>query len=818
MSVPLELRLAVRGAARRPGFAAATVLILAVGIGTATAVYSIVQRVLLRPLAVADIGRLVVAWETSAETPLIEVSLPYFHEWRARSRSFDDMAAFGSVSWRDVLRTPSGIETVEHVAVSASFFDTLRARPRLGRGFVAADDELGAPRVAVLSHGFWRARFAGDPNIVGTHIVLGDDSFRVVGVMSEGVDFPKGTQLWTPVGRYVLELHARESHSREFQRGLGVLYVVARLKDGVPLRAAETELAELTRQLSIADAFSKLGWGARIVPLLDHHLGAETRRALEALGLASLFILLLACANVAALFLVRAIGEGPSLAIRRALGASAGRVALHQLAQSAVLSAFGGALGTLIAYAAIAMVVAWGPAEVPGLRDVRVDGAALGFALLVTFGTALLVAAPAAIVFSRTATIPLLKSGERGGGMDRRGWSVGRVLVASEVALSLVLLVGSSLVLRSLSNLLHVELGFVPDRTLSFTVKTVRDFKGRSLPRELIERLDGLPGVEAAGAVHVRPLEHGPIGSDHRIFPEGHGTDAEAVRTRSVGATWQIVTPDYFRAIGTRLVDGRAFSEADHATAPKVVILSESAARRLWPGRPAIGRRVNTGGARWDPKKSVYEWQTVVGVVEDARYRGLQVSRPDVYVPYEQAGGSLEYFVLRTTGDPALAIGAVREQVRALDPAAAVERLTTMRSLVDAALAPWRFTGALLLAFATAALVLTASGLCAVLHHFVARRTREIAIRMALGAQPGQVRALIVRQGAAVAAAGVAVGLAVSVPLSSLLAALRFGVAPHDAASSLGAAVVLAIVAAVASFVPARRATLVQPVVALRSE
>jgi putative ABC transport system permease protein len=606
-----------------------------------------------------------------------------------------------------------------------------------------------------------------------------------------------------------------------------VLYVVGRLKEGVPIEAARADLSDTSRRLSVADGFSTTGgWSARIVPLVDHYLGASTRQAPQALATASAFLLLMACANVTVLLLVQAIRRRTDLAVRRALGASAVQVVLQQLLDSALLALAGGAAGTVLAIGAVRAAGAFGPPGVPGLADAAVDGRALAFAVAVTAATPVIVALAPAWVASRLAIAPTLRTGGAGAGLDRRGFELTRLLVTSEVALSVVLLVGCGLMVRSLQNLLRIDLGFVPARALTLSVDFAQEkypttAENRAFHRRLVERLAALPGVEAAGAVHNRPLEYGPIGSDNWVVPEGQPLGWDSVSKNSISVNWEAVTPDYFRAVGTSLVEGRAFTELDTPDATRVVIVSRSLARRGWPGQSPLGKRLHTYPAKAELKNGVFvdvEWLTVVGVVEDARYRGIQDPRLDVYLPYTQVSDALHHVVVRTRGDPLGLAGAVREQVRAVDADARVGELTTMQRLVDRALAPWRFAGGLLGGFALVALLLTASGLFAVLHRFVSGRTREIAIRMALGADQGRVRRFVLSQGLGVTALGIALGSALSLLLGRSLSTLLYGLDERDPRSHLGAVVLIGLVAAVASLVPARRATHVDASVVLRSE
>jgi putative ABC transport system permease protein len=823
-----DLRYGIRGMGRRLGFTAVAVVTLALGIGVSTAVFSLVWPVLLRPIPVPELNRLVVAWETDpSETgSVVEVSFPYFLDWRAQSGSFEDLAAFGSVNWSYELKGSPRRETVPAAFVSASFFDTLRARALLGRTFLPREDEPASPRIVVLSYALWQRRFSGSPAVVGTSVTGGDQPFTIVGVMPKEFDFPRGAELWAPVGPELDAVRRRESMTPDAFKGLGVLYVVGRLKNGVSLETARTELAGISHRLSLADGLSGVGLGARLVPLVEHYLGRSTRQALEALAVASGFVLLLACANVAVLLLVQAIGRRTDLAVRRALGASDARVALHQIAESVLLAGAGGVAGTLLAKWAVQAVVALGPTEMPGLQDVSLDGRALGFALVITVVAGVLVGLAPVWLASRFTIAPILNSGRGGVGPDRRGWHLSRLLVTAEVALSIVLLVGCGLMVRSLGKLLQVGLGFVPGHTLSFSVDLAREkyptgVERRAFYRGLIERLAVLPGVEAVGAVYNRPLEYGPIGMDDFIVVEGQPLDTASVMANSVKVNWEAATPDYFRAVGTRLVEGRTFTEHDTEDAPKVVIVSQSLARRSWPGETPLGKRLHTADAKWELNKGTFinvEWQTVVGVVEDARYRGIQDPRFDVYLPYGQAPAALHHFVVRTSDDPLMLAGAVREQVRAIDGDAAVGDVTTLSRLVERALTPWRFSSALLTGFGLAALVLTASGLFAVMHHFVSGRAREIAIRMAVGAEPRRVRAFVLRQGLGVTARGLALGLVLSLVLTRSLSALLYGVGEGDPWTYLGGAALIGLVATVACLLPARRAARVDPAAAMRSE
>ncbi len=819
------LRDASRGLRRRAGLNATAVAILALGIGLSTAAFSVVNRVLIRPLPVAGLDRLVVAWETDpSRADLIEVSYPYFLEWRAQSRSFADLAAFGSVNWSQEIEGAPRRETVPAAAVSASFFETLGARPLIGRTLSPRDEEPGAEAVLLLSYGLWQRRFGGDPGVVGTKGSGGGQVFSIVGVMPRDFDFPRGAQVWTALAQNLEP--ARRSMSAEAFRSLGVLYVLGRLKVGVSPAEAQSDLSAISERLSLADR-QPVGWQARLRPLVDHHLGPNTRGALLAVAGASALVLLLACTNAAVLVLIQAIARRGDLAVRKAVGASAAQLAASVLAEAAILGAAGGVLGLLLAGAAVHVVVAKGPAGMPGLADVTLDAGAAAFAVVLSSLVAVAVALAPLWLAWRADVAPVLRTRSGSVGPERRGWTLSRLLVAGEIALSVVLLVGSGLMVRSLHALLRVDLGFVPEQALSFSVGLDDDkYPSRaaaiSFRRELLGRLRALPGVEAAGAVHLRPLEHGAIGSDNWVLFEGQSLELSSVMANSVSVTWQSATSGYFAAVGTRLLEGRDFTDHDAEDAPKVAVISASLARRGWPDESPLGKRIHTADAKAELRDGVLvdvEWQTVVGVVEDARYRGIQNPRHDVYVPEAQtATGAPAYFVLRVSGDPAALAAAASEQVRALDPDANVGGVTTLSGLVDRALVPWRFTRGLLIAYALAALALTASGLFAVLQHFVSMRTREIAIRMAVGARPREVMGLVMGRGLGVALVGVAGGLGLSLAGKHALGALVYGVSDTDAFTYLAAAGFIGLTAVLACFLPARRAARVDAMTALRSE
>lgn len=816
-----EIGQAARSLVKRPGVAVPAIAVLAMGLGTFVAVSSVVERLLLRPIPARQLGSLVVGWETDPSEPdsLVEVSLPYFFDLRAQSRSFVEMAAFGSVNWSHEIPGAERLEQVPAAAVSASFFHTLGASPLLGRTFEPREDEPGAEPVLVLSYGLWQRRFSGDASVLGSTLPTGE---RIVGVMPRNFDYPQGAQLWKPV---VGELESVRATMEPLAfRGLGVLYIVGRLGPGVSLDAARSELGDIAARLSLTDGFSTNGWRFALVPIVDHYLGTSTRRALEALAAAASLLLLLACANTALLLLAHTMERRNELAVRQALGASGTRLLLTASIRSLLVTSVACVAGSLMAMAALRGVAAYGPDNLPGIRDLGLDASSLVVGGLATLAVALIVTLAPAWYSLRQPVAPTLKRGA-GAHTDPRGWALGRMLVGSEVAVAVVLLVGSALLVRSLDNLMQVDLGFDPDHTVSFSVDR-RDAEGQpqqdpAFVEAFTQRLRALPDVAAAGAVFLRPLEHGPIGSDGWVLTEGTPLDRASVVANSVSVNWQVATPGYFRAIGTRIVTGRGFSEADSVDAPKVVVVSESVARRCWPGEDPLGKRLHTHGAAIsfeDGRFFDVEWMEVIGVVEDARYRGIQRPRPAVYLSYLQAPSPPRHYVVRTHGDPLAVVDAARGAARSLDRTAIVGDVATLESLVDRALVPWRFTAVLLTGFAAVALVLTASGLLGVLHRFVTLHTREIAIRVAVGATPADVTRRVLGQGVASTLVGVAAGIAASFALAGSLGALLYGVSAHDPTSHVAASAFILALASLTCWLPARRAATTDPARVLRAE
>ena len=824
-----DLRYGVRSLLKTPGFTALAVLMLALGIGANTAIFSVVNAVLLRPLPFENQERLVMMWEAESDNPLIEVSYPNFRDWREQSQLFEDMTALGSANWPKVLKTDADPIAVAYRGVSVSFFETLGITPHLGRTFEPGEDLPGASPVVVVSHAFWERRLQGDVEIVGKSVNLSGAPHTVIGVMPTGFQYPKGVELWGLVGPELAD-----------QRDLGVLYVIGRLKPGVAPGQAKAEVASIVSRLATEYQTAPDTRGAAITPLTDHFLGTETRPALLALWGAVALVLLTACANVASLFLVRTVARRKEIAVRLAMGAGRLRIARQLLTESVLLGLAGCVAGAVFASWSLATLLKLTPGDVPRMDAVAVDEVALAVTLALGFLTAVLVGVFPAWEMSRATASDSLREGARGTAEDRRGRFLRNFLVVSEVAMALILLVGATLMLESFWNLKQQNLGYRPESVLTMimghrdqTYPTIEE--KRRLIGEVLERIRPLPGVESVGAVLNRPFAFGPIGWDLWFIVEGQPNAWNRITVEEEGETrvymvpedeaydenpfvnYESVTPDYFRAMGTRLLEGRTFTNRDTADAPPVVIVGETLAERIWPEESAIGKRLITYPTEWDDQGNVI-WRTVVGVVEDGRFRELEAPRMDLYLPYLQSPLAVGHLVVRTSSDPLTLAGAVRAQIKAIDDLLPVDKVTTMEDVVASEFAPWRFNMLMFVIFATLAVILASLGIFGVLAYTVTQRTREIGVRIALGAQRRDVLRLVVGQGLTLTLAGLALGSVLALALTRFIATLLYGVSPSDPLIYMGISLLLIAVALAASYFPANRACKVEPVTVLRYE
>ncbi len=806
-------RLAFRNLVKTPGYTLAAVITLTLVMAANSAMFSAVYAVLLRPLPIRHTENLVVCWasDQSRQLPVVELSYRNFEDWSSHSKSFTQAAAIGSSTWPALLDGPDGSARLSSAGVSVSFFETLGVVPEYGRTFRADDDVPKAPRVVILSHRTWVTRFGADPQIVGTTIQL-TELHTVVGVMPEAFDFPRGTDFWTPV--VPILANSGKQWRADALNDVGVLFVIGRLRAGVTPRMAAEELDGLAGQLERNGASRRFGSGVVVTPFLDYVLG-PVRQVLWALLAAVGVLLLIGCANVSALMLTRASLRRREHAVRIALGATGRDLAGLWISEAVILSVAGGALGLMTSEWIAKAIVAIAPEDVPRLADVSINFPVAVFTCGTLFTVAILCGAGPIRHASAVNVVEALNEAARST-PSRQTHRTRSLLVILQIGLSVVLLVAAGLVVRSFMNLRSTDLGFLPSQVVTMTLGP-RDPKpsANQWMDELLRRVNALPEVEAAGAVYLRPLILGSIGQETSVLLEGQPATRQAERQNPT-LNYQIATPGYFPAMRIPIRRGRLFNGQDTPGSPRVALVSELAARRLWPGQDPIGKRVSLPTFRPDgPPRA---WRTVVGVVGDVRYRGMDDVRLDVYDAALQSSTAATDIVVRTSGDTRRTAAAVQAEARRLDPRVVVDRLTTMDAIVSRAVAPWRFSVWMFTVFAGLALVLATVGLFSLVSLGVAQRHHEFAVRLALGARQGDiVRPVLLLAGKRVLA-GVALGLLFSVAITRTIGSLLFGVAGLDATTYAGVLALLIAVVAVAAYLPARRATSVDPMTLLRRD
>jgi putative ABC transport system permease protein len=804
-----DLKFAMRMLTKDRGVTLVAVLTLALGIGANTALFSVVKAVLLNALPYAEADRLVsLATGGPGDQRPTNVDFTTTFDFRERSRSFDHVVLYRGWSRTDVGEGET--ELIRGQKVGHDFFDTLGVKMQLGRSFRPEEDAPKADRVLVLSHGLWLRRFGGDAGIVGRSVQLNGASYQVAGVLPAGfrplranADSPV-PEMYAPLGYALGEGNAC--------RGCQHLQAIARLKPGVSVAQAQAELDTVTRAL-VAEHPTEYDsrMGVRVEPLAQRIVG-RTQTPLWILFGAVGFVLLIACANVANLLLARAAGRGRELALRTALGASRARLVRQLLVESLLIAVAGGGLGVLLAVWGTSLLVSVGPREIPRLDEVGIDWSVLAFSLAVTLGTGVLFGLVPALRASRVEPSAALKEGGRA--LDsgtRHGFR--SALVASELALAFVLVVGTALLGKSFLRLVQVDPGFDPRGVVTMGVHLWGERYQKAeaevgFYRQVMEELRARPGVEAASMVSTIPFD----GFDQRGFhiqerPLANPSEAPSVDHYSV-------TPDYFRVMRIPLKRGRLLTEADDAKAPRVALVSESTARLVFPGEDPIGRHVQFGGR--DEKQP---WAEVVGVVGDVQQYGLDhAPTPQSYAPQAQDVSFGYSLFVRTTRSAASLEPEVRAIFRGIDKTQPVQPLVPLETYLRGSLAERRFTLALLAGMGALGLLMAAVGAYGVVSYAVSLRTREVGIRMALGAQSVELLAMVMRQGLWLAAAGLGVGYAASLALTRFLSSLLFEVHPMDPAAFLAVAALLAAVVLIATWLPARRATRVDPLVALRHE
>ncbi len=800
-----DLRLAFRVLARSPGFTAAAVLCLGLGIGAVAAVFGVFDAVLLRALPFQEPSRLVTVMGQDERNPRLPLSLPEFVDLRDQRGVFSQVAA-GNAAFVNLTGVDEPAQLICAYA-SAGFFPLLGVQPALGRVF-RPEEELAANRhVAVLTDGIWRRRFGADPGIVGRKVTLSDQPYTVIGVLKDDFHagiFPAEPDLWLP-----LTLVTGRVPPRDF-RGLTV---TARLAPGVSVAGARAAMDALSQRFKTDYPqiyHGRHAWHLVPVPLYELLVG-DVRLSLTVLFAAVGLVLLIACANVANLMLARATAREKEVALRTALGAGRGGLIRQFLAEALVLAAAGAGLGLLLAWWALKALVALNPQKLPRLHEIALGGRAVLFTAVVAVATAVAFGLVPALRGSR-AGHDLLKEGGKTASVGTGRHRLRSALVVAEIALSLVVLVGAGLVIRSVQRIEHVDPGFRADGVLTFQVflspgKYLKDPQRAAVAARLLDRLRALPGVARAGLINSLPMGQVRVLIDAIV--ENRPT---APNESPPQVDWRSVSPGYFEAMAIPLVTGRVFSDSDAAGTLDTVVVDDSLAKRFWPGESALGKRMKLNDGQG-------KWLTVVGVVKNVRALGLDVdSGQEIYTPWAQVPRQLLAFALRTRGEPLALVSAARQAVHGVDADLPVERVSTMNEVVARSLVGRRSYALLLAVFAVVALALVSVGVYGVMSYSVVRRVQEIGIRMALGARRAEVLKMVVGQGMALAGLGIGVGLALALASSRLVASLLYGVSSTDVLTFAAVTLVLLALALLACWLPARRATRVDPMVALRAE
>ncbi|MEK6322864.1 MAG: ABC transporter permease [Acidobacteriota bacterium] len=806
-----DLRYGARMLLKNPGFTAVAILTLALGIGATTAIFSIVNTVLLRPLPFAEPDRLVMVSGRNPQKGLsrTEVTPADWLDYRAQNRVFEGIAAFRTR--RFTVSGQSEPELVDGALVSTDFFSVLGLEPFQGRTFQYEEGQPGHDRVALVSYALWQRCFGSAASPSGQSLTINGESYTVVGVLPPQMNFPASNEMAAAFELCVpLALDAQAQTNRSNH----VLLGVARLKSGVTEEQARSEMVHIAERLEEQHPATHAGWSVNVSRLREEVVG-DFRLALLALMVAVSFVLLIACANVASLQLVRGAARQKEVAIRTALGATRQRIVRQLLTESLLLALLGGIGGLWLALRGVDLLLALSPAGLHPSGGIVIDATTLGFALAVSVATGLLFGLAPAVQAAKTDLHSALKEGGRG---SASGFSQNRarsLLVITEVALSVALLVGAALMIRSFGRLLEVDLGFNPDHLLTMQLQLpgskYREARQQAdFYEHLVRKVSVLPGVEAAGATNHLPLD----GSNSSTSFQVDGRPLPAAGEAPPATNWRAITPDYFRAMGMALIQGRPFSEHDTAQSPAVVIINQTMARLFWPGENPLGRRIRPVVPGQDEP-----WAEIVGITRDVTHWGLdRGAQAEAYYPHTQQTVPRMTLVVRTSSEPLQMVAAMRQQVGTLDQDLPVSKVRTMEQLLTESVSGRQFNMLLMGVFAAAALLLAAIGLYGLMAYSVTQRTHEIGIRMALGAQAGNVLRLVIGQGIMLALTGVIIGLMASLALTRLMKSLLFGVSATDPLTFAGIAGVMALVALLACYLPARRATKVNPLTALRHE
>ena len=803
-----DIRYAIRGLRKRPGFTVVAVITLALGIGANTSIFSVVNAVILRPLRFTDPDRLAVVWEEAsfAGFPTNTPAPANYFDWKKQNRSFEDMAATRSNSFN--LTGDGDPERVAAYAVTANFFPILGVQPLFGRLFLDEEDRPGANNVVVLSYQLWQTRYGGANNIINREILLNGTKYTVVGVMPADFQYLENdVRLWVP-----LALSDKEQNNR----GAHYLTVVGRLKPGVTMSQAQADMSTLMKNIAKDhpnETFEgKLG--AVVTPIREQLIG-KSRQPLFVLLVAVAFVLLIACANVAGLLLARSVGRRREIALRVALGASRLRIIRQLLTESLILAVVGGVIGALLAVWSFSFLQKLIPATLTLSTSLNLDLKVLFFALLISVATGVAFGLVPAI---QSAKVDLNEALKQGSTRATASSKLRSSLIVFEVALSIVLLVGAGLLIQTLFRLFNQYSNLQPEKVL--TLRTVLpQSKYKELPQrtrfyeQVLERVQHLPGVVSVGYTTSVPLAW--KGGTNGFYPEGV---TQPIQGMSYDANHREVSTDYLKTMNIPLLQGRYFTAQDNAQSMPVVIVNESMARQYWPGQQALGRRLKLG----DPTEDV-PWFQIVGIVTDVRQMGLDVPvKAEMYFPYQQITDQ-PWFIprdlaIRTVGDTSALVNSVRQAIREVDPDQPISNVATMSELLGEEAAQRKLGMLMLVGFSALALLLASIGIYGVLAYFVTQHTNEIGVRLALGATQQNILLMIVRRGMLLTGLGVAIGLVAAFALTRLMSSLLFEVKAVDPLTFVIVPFLLTLVALLASFIPARRATKVDPLVALRYE
>jgi putative ABC transport system permease protein len=793
-----DLRYALRIMSRNSSFAVAVVSVLALGIGANTTIFSIVNAVLLRPLPFEEPERLVRIFTRTPDGRLFELSPRKFYDWQRDAQSFEGMAMYQCCGFRELVLTGTGTaRTVRATAVSAGFFEIVRARPALGRVFRQEEDTPGGKYVVILSDRFWRAEFGGNLDVIGRTVKLNDEAYTIVGVMPATASVASWTAMasdvWVPLALTDEQRAARGNHNRDG---------VARLKRDVELPRAQAEMDAISARLAREFPKSDDGWGAVVIPMQEEIVGNSRTMLLMLLGAVGL-VLLIACANVGNLLFTRALSRRKEIAIRLALGAARGRVFQQLLTEALLLAGTGGALALLLAYGTLRSASTLLVGQVPRAEEISIDGRVLLFAVGMSMITGMLAGTLPAVRAGRSDLNDALKEGGRSDGAI--GVGTRRLLIVCEVALSLVLLMGAGVMVQSLLALRHVDTGFDPNNVLTMRVRLVEaryptPGQRSAFFEAALQRVRALPGVEAAGTIDDLPFA---AGSSQTLALEGY-----APQRNPVAVQVRQVTPGYLRAMGIPVLRGRDMLDSD----AEVLLVSQDAAKVYWGADDAIGRRAIL------PALSKTVLRQVVGIVGDVKQRNLiEGPTPTVYFYTREPYGKAT-FAIRTEVPPATLAQPAVAAIRAIDPEQPLEDIRTMVQVLDGKLTSQRFSALLLGVFAGVALLLAAIGIYGVLSYIVRGRSREIGIRTALGARTSDVLRLVIVEGMSPALVGVAAGTIAALASAKVMRTLVFGVSASDPLTLAAVGATLALVALMASLVPAYRALRLDPVTVLRAE